>query len=101
MAVKLGLTPEQLTVILTRDADFVAVMRRSDGTPWESGVELSLDFGTAGQWPATLTADKAEWQVDAAVVNTLLDARPRGVRLWYVNGTTKLLWASGSIDKRS
>lgn len=97
MTFTLGQAPEKLTVVLVAGADFVSSLDRSDGEPWPD-VEISLDFGTA-VWPATLDGASARWNVDQADVDALLATRPRSVRLWYVDGPTRLLWAQGAIKQ--
>jgi len=98
MAFTLGHAPDRLNVILIAGSDFASSLKRKDGVAWPV-VEISLDFGST-EWPATVVDDVASWDVDQDDVDLLIAARPRGVKLWYVEGERRLLWAQGDVDVR-
>lgn len=98
MVVSLGNVPEKLKVVVSRDANFVAGIRRVTGT-WAAGVELILDFGNV-EWTAEITDALALWAKTPADVNLMLASRPRGVQLWFVDPAgvgARILWASGDL----
>lgn len=99
MTFTLGRAPEKLRVVVSADGDFISGIRRADGTDWPVGTSLILDFGGT-EWPSVNTADLALWSVDAAQVDALIAARPRRAQLWFVDGETRLLWASGSLVEK-
>lgn len=97
MTFTLGYTPEKFKVIVAAGADFYAALTRSDDTDWPASSVLTLDFGEGTLWEATLSGATAQWNVDQVDVDVLIARRPRGVKLWYVDGATRLLWAHGSL----
>lgn len=101
MSFTLGVEPESFTLILSAGADFVSTIVATDGDPW-GAVDVSLIFDDADEttWTATVDTDELRWNVDKAEVDTLLAARPKHVRLFYVDGTTDLLWANGRVSER-
>lgn len=103
MTVTLGSVAQGLAVNLTLHADFVCAMRRSDGQDWPESV-VSLEFqvrdGEPVTWNATLSGDTAQWNVDQDEVDALIEMRPRAVRLWYIQGELRLLWAQGEVEQR-
>lgn len=102
MTFTLGYTPEKFKLVLAAGADFFSALTRSDGQPWPVGSELILDFaGAAPSWTATLSGATATWDVDQADVDALIAARPRKVRLFYVDGEARLLWAVGALDVKT
>lgn len=100
MSVILGRPPEKLKVTVSPGSIFASSIRRADGQSWREGVQLVLDFGTV-EWTAQTSGDLALWGESAAEVDAMLATRPRGVKLWYVDGDTRVLWASGSLDRRA
>lgn len=94
--ITLGMTPDRLKVILVADADFLASLRRKDDADWPQS-QVILDFG-AIEWPATIQASTAVWNVNEDDVNALIEARPREVRLWYIEGDQRILWALGDVE---
>lgn len=111
MTFTLGFAPENFSVLLSAGSDFVAALRRSDNTAWPAGITLTLDFGAVTnpatpdadpvpvQWAATLNGPTATWDVDETQVALALLATK--VRLWYVEGETRLLWASGAVKVKA
>lgn len=101
--VTLGSVPQMLKVILTKNADFVASMKKADNTSWPSA-QLFLQFEIKDAspivWQASFSGAVASWNVDLVDVNALLAAKPRGVKLWYDEGDYEALWAQGEIDVR-
>lgn len=96
MSFTLGYTPEKFKLALTAGSDFFSALTRSDGASWPDGTQLVLEFDTGASWPAALSGATATWDIDQDVVDAVIAARPRKVRLWYVDGETRLLWAQGA-----
>lgn len=104
--VTLGATPEALVLKLTEGSEFTAGLAADDGAAWGEGVSIRLAFNDdeATVWTATLSGPNADWTVSAADVDALLarlpdrgpDTGPR-VRLLYVDGSTPVVWAQGSV----
>lgn len=114
MSIVLGDGPDRLTVKLSRFGDFVAALVYDDNDPmtvneWPSGVDIELRFyatetttTAAATWPASITDDRAEWLVDKAdVAADVLDDNNLTVRLFYIDGTTDLEWAKGSVKDQN
>jgi len=98
MAFTLGSAPEKFKVVVSAGSDFFSALTRSDGQPWPDGAELIIDFGDAAPaWHAALAGATATWAVDEADVDALIAAKPKKVRLFYVDGDTRLLWAQGAL----
>lgn len=95
----LGQAPSRMTVVLAAGADFVATLTRNDGENWPSGAAVELELGET-VWAALVTGDTLTWDVDEAVVATVLASPPAKARLYYVNGATRMLWASGPVVTR-
>lgn len=99
MTFTLGYAPEKFKLTVTAGADFFQALTRSDDVPWSSTAELILDFDNAAPaWHATLSGATATWDVDQTEVDALIAARPRKVRLYYVDGETRLVWGVGALD---
>lgn len=106
MAISLGAEPDTLTVHLSPGADFdsTLVLLDDDGaeTDWPVGTVITLRFAktaaTETVWTATIDGAEATFSVDKATVDTLLAQNRKTARLYYVNGTDDLLWASGSVS---
>lgn len=110
MSITLGDGPDRLTVRLSRFGDFVAALIYDDNDPatpnvWPAGAVIELRFyatdtapAPAATWAATITGDRAEWNIDKAVVaSAVLDPGNETVRLFYTDGPTELLWAKGGV----
>jgi hypothetical protein len=103
--ITLGLSPEEMTVVVPVDADFVAAIDAADDTPWPDGVEIRLCFSPtprdetpAFTWPATIDGAIASWAVDKVDCLAVADARALFARLLYVEEDgTELLWAKGAV----
>lgn len=104
MAITLGSSPEALTVVLSRDLPFRAVIqgRTAAGTEftWPDGTSCVLILGdlhlTAAQDGATFT-----FTATADQVNTLLDERLTAATLCVIdNDGTRLPWARGKVVER-
>lgn len=100
MTFRLGYAPQDFLVLLTPGADFVASLRRTDEEPWPDGLVLTIDLGGPHQWVAELAGQEASWDVDAEAVDAALAASPSKARLWYTQGDTRLLWATGRVSTR-
>lgn len=109
MSIALGDGPDRLTVRLSRFGDFVAALIYDDNDPntvnaWPAGATIDLRFYAtetattpAATWAATITGDRAEWNVDKAVVESgVLGPGNETARLFYTVGATELLWARGA-----
>lgn len=97
----LGKKALALEVSLYREADFVDSLQREDGTPWPVGSTLTLQItlgdNSTVSWPATYAGDTARWNVDKVEVMAAINARPKAVRLWYVEDDADLLWGQGKV----
>lgn len=102
MALVLGSTPEELRVTLVRGADFVSTLRRKDGSNWPAGSQVLLEFIKSTppnvEWSATISTSTVVWNVDQVEVDALIAVKARAVKLWYVEGGLRLLWAQGEIE---
>lgn len=97
---QVGQQPADLTVRLTPGADLFATLRRDDGTSWQAGDTMWLEFVYGAGVPVdrvdlVLDGTDARLEIDALVIDQLISKRPRKVKLWYENGATRLLWALG------
>lgn len=95
--IMLGVEPASMGVRLAADADFITTLQTQDGTDWPSTVSAELRFPDGTVWAAALSGPNLTWSVDKADVNTLLDTRPKTVSLFYIDGTTDIEWAKGSV----
>jgi len=103
MAIQLGSTPLDFVVMLPRDADFVTALVSDDD--WPAGVTIEMAFFATlaaveseqpdVAWTATITGPRAEWNEDVDAVQQVLDAEATIVRVYYHDGTAKLLWGRG------
>jgi len=96
----LGRTPDKFELVLSNDADFVSALRRPDTAgPWPLTLEATIEIATETptEWTATVDEQYLRWEVDEAEVATVIAARPKKAKLWYVDGTTRLLWATGTV----
>lgn len=97
MTFTLGYKPEKFKVEMSANSDFTAALVRSNGTDWPAGSTLSLSFEGGQDFAAALDGTTATWLIDEADVNALIAIKPKSVKLWYVEGSTRLLWAIGSL----
>lgn len=105
----LGSAVDTLAVRLTEDADYVTGIDSLDGD-WPGTAVVSLVFNDTPtapatdptEWVATVVGDAISWNVDKAEVNALIARLPEGTkaraRLLYVDGSTDLVWAQGSVS---
>lgn len=97
----LGFDPLRIRIHLTRDTDFIQVLRRKDGTSWPAGTEIQLRFSTdpVTVWTATLDGDAAIFNVPYSDVNDVLDADPRLVHLFHTSPSSSdpTPWGVGGI----
>lgn len=96
--IKLGHKPQKLEVELVQNADFVSGITRTNGSDWPVGLEVRIVFNDkAGTtFDGAVTGPSIEWNVDKAVVNTLIAKRPTWAWLYYKDGSLDLTWAHGS-----
>lgn len=97
MSFTLGFTPEKFKLVVAAGSDFYASLVRSDGNDWSDSAELILDFADGATWTADLSGATATWDVDQDDVDVVIALKPKKVRLWYVDGETRTLWAQGSL----
>lgn len=98
---RLGPQVRPLNVQLWTDGSWWSTLTSSDG-PWPAGVEIELRFPTqdSGEivWAADVSNDSASWSISEQDVAEVIAEEPRTVMLWYVDNTTKIPWASGSVQ---
>lgn len=103
MTLTLGADVDDLTVRLTRGADFHTTLRNTDG-PWPTGTTISLRFGPTSTpthtWDATITGADAVFDIDKTDVDAVLAASTPKARLYYVNGDIEMCWAAGQVSVR-
>lgn len=97
MTLVLGSVPENLSVVLVKDADFFTTLQDEDG-PWPVTAEIKLVFSNGTTWDAVITGADAIFNVDSADVNTLIAARPPKVKLMYIDGPAEICWAIGQVE---
>lgn len=99
MTFTLGRAPEKFNVVLVDDADFITALHRVDDSPWPTTLVATIEISTdpATMWEGTVDGAYIRWEVDAADVSTVRALRPKKAKLWYVDGGTRLLWASGTV----
>lgn len=105
MSIELGSTPDTLTVHLSTGADFDSTLVLLDDDDaeldWPVGTQITLRFAKSGTveevWTATIDGAEATFSEDKAVVDSLIAERRSSARLYYVNGTEDILWASGKV----
>lgn len=103
MAIQLGSTPLEFVVVLPRDADFTTALVSDED--WPAGITIEMAFfdtlanvedeQPAITWTATITGPTAQWDEDLDAVQAVLDAEAAIVRVYYHDGTKKLLWGRG------
>ena len=112
--IQLGTIPDQLSVVLVSGAGFYATIRNMDG-PWPEGAVLELRLGNKPPtvWTATITGADAVFDVDTTTVDSTIAAlfetnatrrpqttKPPTARLFYMEGSTEMCWAVGSVGRR-
>lgn len=103
MSINLGYRPTGLTVTVTPNSTFSAVLRSSAGA-WADGTALTLVFhdsqgAPVATWPAVIAADTATWTETPTAVNALIALAPARVELWYTDGTNPIEWARGTVKE--
>lgn len=99
--IDLGQDVKSLNVKLTQDTDFVAVMRRKDGSSWPAGLEVKLKFDDVDTtiFAADVSGSAISWSIDKTDVNSLIDRKPLTVQLTYrdpnIGTGLDLVWAVG------
>lgn len=95
--INLGQDVKSLNVKLTQNADFVAVMRRLDGTNWPAGLEVWIKFDDTSStiFNAVVAGSTISWSEDKVLVNALIDRKPLTAQLYYKDGGLDLVWATG------
>lgn len=102
MQINLGNEPQELTVTLARDAEFVAALQSNEAWPVGIAIELqfrrSLKSGSPITWPATISGDLASWTVSETDCAAVVDEGMTLARLIYVDeGGNDILWAKGRV----
>lgn len=104
--VTLGLVPLDVTVVLARDAGFVASIVADDDSGWPDGTAVALVFSTSARaaqptglrWEATVDGDTAAWDVEDEDVAAVIAAGVQFARLLYTEADgTVLLWGRGQV----
>lgn len=99
--ISLGLTPLEMSVVLTHGGDFVASLVAVD--PWPAGTQVELRFSTGPTatpmvWPATVNGTTVSWDVPAVTVKLVIDAAATTARLHYIEPDgTVLVWGRGRV----
>lgn len=93
----LGSTPEEIEVVLTRNADFFCTLITEDGTDWPAGVDIRLILG-ATSFDAVIVGDEASFSIQESEVNDLIDARVAKAKLMYIEGTSDICWGVGVVN---
>lgn len=103
MTINLGQVPEALGVTLVEEGDFIGSITNNDdpatGIPpdWPAGLVVTIKFNdpAATVFTATVTGPTIAWNVDKALVNTLIAAAPKMAWLNYKDGARDIPWARG------
>lgn len=101
MSFTLGAAPQPMSVVLPRDADFVASMTSTTGV-WPGTGETLKMFDAAGtqvaSWAAVIAGATASWTVDTLVVVAVIAAGARTARLHHFEDGNDLAWAAGGVS---
>lgn len=97
MTFTLGYKPEKFKLDLSPGSDFFAGLERDDDTDWPDGSEVTLEVVGGESFPADLAGPVASWEIDEVQVDEIIDLKPKKIKLWYVEGTTRLLWGIGTL----
>jgi predicted ThiF/HesA family dinucleotide-utilizing enzyme len=98
-SVTLGSAPASMSLLLVPGADFVCTLVSQDGT-WPATAAIAIEVADA-TWEATVSGTDAVFNVDQAQVNAVIAQDPNRFKLWYTDGTTRLLWGSGLVSVHS
>lgn len=103
MTFTLGTKPDTLAVSISQGADFNTTLHNTAGN-WSGTASIQLRFGSdptalVATWTATIAGADATFAIDKATVQTVYNSSDRNVRLWYVDGTDDVCWATGSVSK--
>lgn len=98
--ITLGWDPDQLTVLLAADTDFLAVLQ-SD-TAWPAGTAIALQLTTDQVpspvvWSATVSGTTATFDVPKATVNAVLSGTLSTAKLTYTTPDIDVVWAVGRV----
>lgn len=99
--ITLGLAPQDLTVVLSRDTSFVTALVAPE--PWPAGTVIELRFTLPDDtsptvWAATILGARADWNRPDTQVAVVLDAGKTKARLVAVDAAGReLLWARGWV----
>lgn len=97
MSITLGRVPESLVVLLVASDPFVCTLELDGGQTWAAlGSTPVIEIG-AEAWTSTAVGAKATFNVAAAQVQAVIDAKERHARL-TLGG---LVWASGRVSVRA
>jgi hypothetical protein len=106
MAIPLGNDPEEIVVLLTRNADFNCVLESYDTNDaplsYPVGTTITLVFAGTVTWTANITTYQAKFSVDKNAVNSLIDTLGKNVQaiVFYTNGTDDIAWYVGRTQVR-
>jgi hypothetical protein len=93
----LGATPDELEVVLTRNASFFTTLITEDGTPWPVNIIIRLILG-ASEFDATIIGAEASFNIPKATVNQLIADRVKTAELFYIDGSNDIPWAVGVVN---
>lgn len=97
MTFKLGYKPEKFTFEVSPGSDFFGGLEREDGTDWPAGSQVELEVVGGESFDAALTGAVASWVIDETKVDEIIALKPKKIRIWYIEGETRLVWAIGSL----
>lgn len=86
-----------MTVVLSPGTDFVATLARSDGVAWPAGTAIQLQLDAQSPLSASITGTTVSFDVSDTLVDAAIALNPKKAKLYYINGSTKLLWAAGPV----
>lgn len=98
--ITLGKRPYDMTVVLSPGTDFICALRRKDETDWPVGVTAELKFlltPTPTLWSPTVSGSIMQFDEDETDVDALLALIPKKARLYYIDGSDRILWGAGSV----
>ena len=95
--VTLGYAPDDLTVVVSKDADFFCTLKNKEGN-WPPTASIELRFGSI-TWVASISGDLATFSVSETDVNLLIASRPSTAKLFYLDSSddTDICWAKGKL----
>ena len=103
----LGFVPKHGTLILSRDADWVCVLRKKKPTvdPWPEGTEVWVEFPALDvRWDAVVTASAGLAAFRAEQDQTGPDVVPQGADFRIMmrqpgTPSTEFLWFRGEVQR--